>query len=330
MISTRFTQLLGLKYPIMSAPMTMHSGGRLAAAVSTAGALGSFGGLHPQRDADWLLGEITHIRQATTQPFGVGFITEFIPAFTRLFDAAMEAQPPVVSFSFGDPGPWVPRAKAAGATVMCQVQTMAHARQALSAGADILVAQGNEAGGHTGHLTLLSLLARLVDAFPGVTVLAAGGIASGRTLASALAAGAEGACLGTALLATPEADEVSDAHKQRVVYSDGEDTVYTKVFDIIERRVFGMRWPDGIASRVFLNRFAEEWHQREHELQDRLEDVAPAYIDAMRRRDPEMTALAMGQSAAFVNAIRPVATVIQSISEEAERIIRERWAQLIG
>src|SRR5262249_57427830 len=109
----------------------------------------------------------------------------------------------------------------------CQVQTMHHAQEAVSAGADILVAQGNEAGGHTGSMNLLPFLALVVERFPEVPVLAAGGIASGRTLAAILAAGAEGAWLGTALPATPEAIEVSEDHKERIVQSNPVRILFT-------------------------------------------------------------------------------------------------------
>jgi nitronate monooxygenase len=313
----------------MCAPMALHSGGKLAAAVSKAGALGSFGGVHPRKSTDWLLNEIAYIRSVTDAPFAIGFISDFIPIFPSFFDATLEAKPPVIALSFGNPEPWLSRAQATGATIMCQVQTMQHAKQAVSAGADILVAQGNEAGGHTGRLTLLPFLTRLIDEFPDVPVLAAGGIGSGRTLATVLAAGAEGAWMGTAFLATPEAVEVSDDHKQRVVESDGENTVYTEVFDIVEEKVFGIKWPKGIAARAYRNRFVERWHGREDELRSRLDEVAQEYAQQLEKRDPEETVVVMGQSAAFVHDIRPAADVVRSIGEDAERILRERWSQLL-
>ena len=309
--------------------MALHSGGKLAAAVSKAGALGSFGGVHPRKSTDWLLNEIAYIRSVTDAPFAIGFISDFIPIFPSFFDATLEAKPPVIALSFGNPEPWLSRAQATGATIMCQVQTMQHAKQAVSAGADILVAQGNEAGGHTGRLTLLPFLTRLIDEFPDVPVLAAGGIGSGRTLATVLAAGAEGAWMGTAFLATPEAVEVSDDHKQRVVESDGENTVYTEVFDIVEEKVFGIKWPKGIAARAYRNRFVERWHGREDELRSRLDEVAQEYAQQLEKRDPEETVVVMGQSAAFVHDIRPAADVVRSIGEDAERILRERWSQLL-
>jgi nitronate monooxygenase len=329
MIATKITKRFGLKYPIMCAPMALHSGGKLAAAVSQAGALGSFGGLHPRKAADWLLNEIAYIRSVTDAPFALGFISDFIPAFPQFFDAALEAKPPVIAFSFGNPEPWLSRAKASGATVMCQVQTMEHARNAVAAGADILVVQGNEAGGHTGRMSLLALLTQVLNKFPEVPALAAGGMASGRALAGALAAGAEGAWVGTAFLATPEAVEVSNDHKQRIVQSDGENTVYTQAFDIVEEKVFGIKWPEGIAMRAYRNRFAERWHEREDELRRRINEVAPEYAQKLEQRDPEETALPMGQSAAFVHDLRPAAEVVRAIGEEAERVLRERSSQLL-
>jgi nitronate monooxygenase len=206
---------------------------------------------------------------------------------------------------------------------------MQHASVAVAAGADILVAQGNEAGGHTGSMNLLPFLAHMLDTFPDVPVMAAGGIASGRTLAGVLAAGAEGAWVGTALLATPEAVEVSDEHKLRIVGSNGEDTVYTEVFDIVEERVFGIKWPEGIASRAYRNRFVERWHHREDELRRHLDDVVTAYGQALQQRDPDGTAILMGQSAAFVDAIRPASDVVRSIGDDAERILRERSPRLL-
>ena len=127
----------------------------------------------------------------------------------------------MVVFSFVDPKPWLGRAKSSGATTICQVQDLEGADAAVDAGADVLLAQGNEAGGHTGGMNLLPLLVSVVEKYPDLPVLAAGGITTGRALAAVLAAGADGASLGTALLATPEAVEVPDAFKERIVLSDG-------------------------------------------------------------------------------------------------------------
>jgi nitronate monooxygenase len=329
MLRTRFTQLLGIERPIMGAPMAMHSGGTLAAAVSQAGGLGSFGGIH-FGGPDWVREQIRYVRSQTDGPFGVGFITHFLPAFEASFAVVIEERVPIVAFSFADPQPWLGRAKEAGATTVGQVQTLAAARTAVTAGADVLVAQGNEAGGHTGTTSVLSLLAAVRDAYPDMPVLAAGGIGNGRALAAVLAAGADGAWLGTALLATNEAVEVSDAHKQRIVESDGTDTVYTEVFDIVDGKLHASFWPEGIAGRVYRNAFAQQWHGREDELRAKLDEVAPAVAEAAERRDPERTALHFGPAAAAVDRIRPAADVITRICDDAERILRERPAEVLA
>src|SRR5439155_16238886 len=175
---------------------------------------------------NWVRGEVERIRSETGRPFGIGFITNFIPMLTPLFDAAIEAKPSVIAFSFGSPGPYADKAKAAGAKVMCQVQSMAHARDAITAGADVLVAQGNEAGGHTGTMNLLPLLVSVLDAFPDTPVLASGGISSGRSLAAVLAAGADGAWVGTAFLATPECVEVPEDNNKTIVKRGAEATTF--------------------------------------------------------------------------------------------------------
>jgi nitronate monooxygenase len=318
MLRTRFTALLGLEYPIMSAPMAMHSGATLAAAVSNGGGLGTFGGVHPGGGA-WVRQQIADVRAKTDKPFGVGFITQYIPLLPQNFEAALEERAPVVMFSFTDPLPYLTRAKDAGAITICQVQTMELARMAIDAGADVLVAQGNEAGGHTGTMNLLPLLCRVIDTYPNVPVLAAGGIASGRSLAAVLAAGADGAVLGTAFLATPDAVEVSDAHKQRIVESDGQDTIYTQVYDLL-----GIApWPKGIAGRVYRNAFVDEWHGREDELPGRREELARTLEDAYQRDDTSRMPVYMGQSAGAIRAVRPAADVLRAICADAERILRE-------
>ncbi len=105
MLHTRITELFQVSYPIMSAPMTSHSGGRLAAAVSQAGGVGSFGGIHSDGPA-WVREQISHIRSQTDQPFGVGFITHLIPELPQNFEVALEEKVPVIAFSFSDPKPW--------------------------------------------------------------------------------------------------------------------------------------------------------------------------------------------------------------------------------
>ena len=198
MLRTRFTELLGLGFPVMSAPMSNHSGGHLAAAVSATGGLGTFGGTN-ELGPGWLRQQLALIRSRTDRPFGVGFITQRIGADPTNFEVVLEERVPVVVFSFADPQPWLSRAKDAGAFTICQVQSAELAELAVLAGADALLAQGNEAGGHTGQMNLLPLLVGLVERYPEVPVLAAGGITSGRALAAVLAAGRPGGVPGYGL-----------------------------------------------------------------------------------------------------------------------------------
>jgi nitronate monooxygenase len=308
--------------------MAFHSGGTLAAAVSGAGGLGSFGGMHPAKGPGWIQAEIATIRASTDRPFAVGFITPFLAFTESLLDAALAERPAAVAFSFADPGPWMDRCKAAGARVICQVQNYEDADLAVAAGTDVLVAQGTEAGGHTGTMSLLPFLAGMAARYPDVPVLAAGGIADGRTLAAALTAGADGAWLGTAFLATPEAVEVPEVNKRLIVESDGTDTIFTRVYDIMS----GLPWPASIGERVRRNRFTDKWGEREAELRAHRVEMAEAAA-AKPSEAPEgleTREVLYGQSAAFVHDIRPAAEVVRTVSEEAERILRSRPLSLLA
>lgn len=332
MFKTRITELFGVRCPIISAPMVRYSGGSLAAAVSSAGGLGTFGAASPTvpTGPDYVQAQIRAIRSQTNQPFGVGFITQCISASPQNFEVVLEEKVPVVLFSFAHPEPWLSQAKASGAITVCQVQTIEAARIAAAAGADVLVAQGNEAGGHTGTMNLLPFIVRLIEEFPHLPIVAAGGIATGRSLAAVLAAGAEGAWMGTAFLATREANEVPEAVKELIVQSHAEETIYTQVFDIMNGALAnGPPWPPGIAARVYNNAFAQEWHGREHDLRERLDHILPGYAEARQRRDLHTAPAYFGESASFVHAIRTTEEVLCSLCEEAERLLRQRIADVI-
>ena len=328
MLNTRFAKMFGLSYPVMSAPMTLHVGPRLASAVSAAGGLGSFAGSHPSVDPEWLRSEVALVRATTERPFAIGFITAFLPFIEPLFAAALEQHPAAVALSFGDPGQWISRCKTAGIAVICQIQTSDQADRAVAAGADVLAAQGTEAGGHTGMVALLPLLADVVARHPQVPVLAAGGIGNGRTLAAALAAGADGAWLGTAFLATPEAVEVDDVYKRLIVDSDGSDTVLTRAYDAISP----YPWPTDISERVRRNRFTDEWSGREDELVARKDEVA-AVMAASRASAPDdlgTREVMYGQSAAFITDIRPAGEVLRSLCDDAETHLRTRAGSIVA
>jgi nitronate monooxygenase len=326
-IHTRFTEAFGIEAPIMSAPMAVVSGASLAGAVSAAGALGTFGGTNTVRGPQWLRDEVAAIRSQTDRPFGVGFITHFLTFTEELFGAALEARPPVIVLSFAPTGRWMGRAHEAGARVICQVQTMDLVRDALDEGADALLVQGHEAGGHTGTMGLLPFLAGALEVSGDTPVLAAGGVSSGRALAAVLAAGADGASLGTAFLASREAIDVPDAYKECIVQSNGEDTVFTTLYD----DVHNVEWPKPVGMRLRRTKHTDQWLGREDEVKGRLEHLRaelPGVLD-FERFDPELSTILYGQSAASVNAVRPVAAIVRDICREAESLLRQRTPSLI-
>ncbi|PKB72162.1 MAG: hypothetical protein BZY87_01690 [SAR202 cluster bacterium Io17-Chloro-G6] len=333
MLKTRITELLGIDRPIISAPMVRMSGGRLAAAVSAAGGLGTFGCVSALKNTDpeYIKEQIAYIRSQTDKPFGAGFQTQHISAVPECFDMALEEEVPVILFSFADPRPWLGRAKESGAKTICQVQTVQDARMAIEGGADVLAAQGNESGGHTGVMNLLPFLVRLVEEFPHVPIIAAGGISNGRSLAAVLAAGADGAWMGTAFVATEEDVEVPNSRKEQILGSDGDNTVYTHVFNIVNTAMSGgVPWSEGHAARVLNNPFAQEWHGREDELRERLGEVLPAYQEARQSGELNVAPTYLGESAAFITKVRPAAEVVRSICDDAEQQLRRRAAELVS
>lgn len=208
-ISTPLTLRLGIRHPILSAPMDGIAGARLTAAVSTAGGFGILGGGYGERA--WLEQETAKLA-GVSAPFGIGFITWSLAKQPDLLDIALKARPRAIMLSFGDPKPFALRIKSSGALLICQVQDEAMARQALEAGADILIAQGTEAGGHGASRTTIDIVPAIVDLAAGrVPVVAAGGIGDGRGLAAMMMLGASGVLLGTRFYASQECDGAEEA-----------------------------------------------------------------------------------------------------------------------
>src|SRR3954469_10137403 len=235
-ISTPLTARLGIAHPILSAPMDFIAGARLTKAVSAAGGFGILGGGYG--DKAWLEQEAAKLAD-TSDPFGIGFITWSLAKQPALLDIALEAGPRAIMLSFGDPKMFAPRIKSSGALLICQVQDEAMARQALEAGADILIAQGTEAGGHGASRTTLDIVPAIVDLAAGrVPVVAAGGLADGRGLAAMLMLGASGVLMGTRFYASIEADGAEQA-KRRICAATGGSTVRSIVFDLSRDNV----WP---------------------------------------------------------------------------------------
>ena len=258
-LRTAFTELLGLGHPIALAPMGGSAGGALAAAVSNAGGLGLLGG--GNGDRDWLTRELPVVTGGTRGPWGVGFQSWAVDRGT--VELALESRPGAVMLSFGDPRPFAETVRASGAMLIIQVTSLDEAAQAMDLGADVIVAQGTEAGGHGARRgwSTLAFVPVVADLAAPVPVLAAGGIADGRGVAAALALGAAGALVGTRLLATAEA-LADPAAKKAIVDGSGEETERSSVLDIAR----GSRWPREYTGRTMAHPFLDEWRDREDEL----------------------------------------------------------------
>ncbi|HEY2450574.1 MAG TPA: nitronate monooxygenase, partial [Mycobacterium sp.] len=258
MLSTPWSRRMGLRVPIVNAPMGGVAGGRLAAAVTAAGGLGMVG-MGTAGSTSALHAELPHVRGT----FGIGLVDWVIRKEPELLDAALAAQPVLVSVSFGTDLSWVDRAHGAGIAAATQVYNSVEAQRAQDAGIDLLVARGSEGGGH-GDATIgtLPVLDAVLDAVS-VPVLAAGGIASPRSLAAVLVAGASGAWLGTVLSASPES-LASDASRRALVAARETDTTSTRVYDIVRKLPWSQRFP----SRVLRNDFVARWSGHEDALAD--------------------------------------------------------------
>jgi nitronate monooxygenase len=258
-LSTAFTKLFGVRHPIALAPMGGSAGGALAAAVSRGGGLGLLGA--GNGDRDWLTRELPIVAEGTGNPWGVGFLTWAIDV--GAVERALEHYPRAVMLSFGDPSPFAERIRHAGAALIIQVTDLEEARQAVDLGADVIVAQGTESGGHGARhgRSTLSFVPVVVDLAAPVPVLAAGGIADGRGVAAALALGAAGALIGTRFQATAEA-LVDPSIAKAIVEGRGQDTERSSVLDIAR----GSRWPSTYTARTLGNPFLEQWRGREAEL----------------------------------------------------------------
>ncbi len=319
---TRLCDLLGIEHPILNAPMGMVAGARLAAAVSAGGGLGLIGGAF--REPDGLRAEIRAAGELTDRRVGVGFITHLAET-GELAAAALAAGVGVIAHSFADPTPFVAPAHDTGALVLCQVRTVAEAEHAAAAGVDVVVAQGTEAGGHTGRVSTLPLVPAVVDAVAPLPVVAAGGIGDARGIAAALVLGADGVWLGTRFEATPEA-AVNQAFRERIVAAGTDDTVLTETFDLAIRAP----WPEGIAMRALRNRFTDEWHGREDEVRAWPEDRADDY----RTRDYLFSAdygvTPAGESVGVVGGVEPAADLVRRLAAETAALLRDRPRSLLS
>ena len=323
MIHTRICDLLGIPHPIVLGGMGTATTAPLVAAVSNAGGFGTLG--TSAFNAATLENEIAAIHERTDKPFGVNHLLFQIRE--DMFAVTLRARPKVAAFAWArkeqNLNEYFQRAHDAGCKVMHLAGEVPEALRAADAGADVLVAQGTEAGGHIGWMASLPLLPMMVKAVAPLPVLCAGGIADGRGLAAALALGAEGVLLGTRFMATPEAP-IHGNFKRAIVKSDGHDTVLTEIPDLASQRV----WP-GAMSRAQRNRFIERWAGREWALRQDADEVGKQVAAARAAGDVDNASLSFGQDAGLIDSIKTVKEVIEDIIAEAEEIIANRLPSLL-
>jgi nitronate monooxygenase len=310
-LRTALTDLLGIEHPIVLAPMGGVAGGLLTAAVSEGGGLGMIGSGGGARD--WMLRECAIARAATERPWGIGLLSWAVDH--AAIECAIEQRPSAIMLSFGDPTPFVDAVRSAGIPLMVQVTTLADAQRALDLGADVVVAQGAEAGGHGEGRGTLPFVPAVVDVAGTTPVLAAGGIADGRGLAAALALGAAGALIGTRFEVTTEA-LLSAEELKTITAATAADTVRDRVLDI----AVDSPWPGRFTARTLRNRFTDTWHDDEEGL--RSDAAAKAeFRDGVARGDLDYTPIWAGEAVDLITDLDTAAALVARIADEATRTV---------
>ncbi|HEX6777413.1 MAG TPA: nitronate monooxygenase [Ktedonobacterales bacterium] len=321
MLHTFLTTSWGLRYPIIGAPMAGAAGGRLARAVSQAGGLGMIG-IGSQTPVEYITREAALARGDDEGRFGIGLMAWALEARPELLEAAIQARPFLISISFGSPAPYVEQVHRQGIHLATQVHSRAEAIEAAQAGIDLIVAQGTEAGGHTGQVSTLPLLQIVLEAVQ-TPVLAAGGIASPRGVAAALAAGAEGVWVGTRLLATVES-ATSEPARARLLRAQETETIHTRVFDLAQ----GLAWPAHFPGRALRNRFTDQWDAQA----EALREDAPArqqLAEAIKQKDYDLAVIYAGEAVALVTRQESAGDVIRQLGDGAEQLLHARYRALI-
>jgi nitronate monooxygenase len=321
---TRLTEALGIEVPILSAPMAGSAGGQLAAAVSSAGGLGLLGGGFGV--PEWLEREFAAAGNAR---IGCGFITWSLARRPEILDAALAHRPAAVMLSFGDPAPFAGAIRAAGCKLICQVQNMDHVRAAVANRADIIVAQGAEAGGHGAKRATLTLTPEVADLLakesPATVLVAAGGIADGRGMAAAMMLGADGVLLGSRLWASAES-LTHPAHRQAAVARSGDETLRGTVGDL----AWGIDWPAEFSFRVLKTSFIERWHGREDAFRAVAEAARPAFMAALAEGRTDDATAAVGEAIGLMREVLPAGTIVAAVAAEAAALLRNRAGELLG
>ena len=313
-LSTAFTEMFGIRHPIALAPMGGSAGGALTAAVSNGGGLGLLGA-GGAGDREWLSRELVLAAATTAQPWGVGFQSWAIDP--GVVASALQHQPTTVMLSFGDPRPFAPLVRQAGIPLIIQVTDMEETRLALAAGADVIVAQGTEAGGHGARRgwSTLAFTPAVIDLVAPVPVLAAGGIADGRGVAAALALGAAGALIGTRFQASAES-LVGPEAKKAIVDGRGEDTERSSVLDIAR----GSRWPLEYIGRTLGHPVLDQWRGREAELAAD-PDARRAYQEGVARGELPPEPVWASQAVDLIHDLPSAVDLVGLLAAQAEQAL---------
>ena len=311
-LHTPACDVLGIEHPIVLAGMGGVSMSGLVAAVSNAGGLGVIGAA--TLDAEGLRREIRRTRELTDRPFAVDLLAPIPDMIRPQMQVIFEEDIRIFVAGLAVPAEFIDEMHARGMKVIVMCGKVRHAEKSEAAGADIVVAQGTEAGGHTGEVGTLALVPQVVDAVK-IPVLAAGGIADGRGLVAALALGAQGAVIGTRFIASPEA-QAAAGYRQAVVRAHDDETVRTRCYT-------------GKPARAIRNQRTDEWEKKLDQLQPfpvqagiSLREGVMDYMGVTGQFDPERTFLPAGQSAGLVREIKPAGEIVRDVVREAERIIQ--------
>jgi len=318
MFRTALTETLGIEYPIIQAGMGGVAMAELTAAVSNAGGLGVIGGA--MLTADGLREEIRKVKDMTDKPFGVDLLLAAgMPGLAEQIEAVYKEGVPVFASGLGNPGPYAAEMHRRGMKVLAVVGNVRNARRCAEGGADIIVAQGHEGGGHTGRIATLALVPQVVDAIKPLPVAAAGGIADGRGLVAALALGACGIWVGTRFVATHEAFGHLN-YKNKIVEGNEEGTVVSKAFT-------------GKPCRVIRNKYADDWLGREDEIKPfPFQLMVDGYkLDAaIGRGDTEIGLMPAGQISGLIHGLDTAEGVVRAFIAEADEVLAQMAEAYLG
>jgi nitronate monooxygenase/enoyl-[acyl-carrier protein] reductase II len=313
-MQTPLCELLDLELPLIAAPFGPWDSVALTVAVCEAGGLGSLGSavrpLH-ELQAQWRA-----VRERTAQPFAINHVTR--PFDEEVFAASLESDAAAISFHMGDPGELVARAHDAGKLWIQQVMSAEQAELALERGADILIAQGGEAGGHSGDVATMVLVPQVADLAGDLPVVAAGGIADGRGIAAAFALGAQGVAMGTRLLASEEMS-IAPEWKRMIVAAKATDAIKAEAIDELLPPYNRPHW--AVTPRAIRTAFHDQWAGREAELRVLAPALGGAFVADVLEGGGHDVAPMAGQSAGLITDVRPAAAIIHDAFAQAEEIL---------